>query len=75
MNMKSILTIKKAWETFTNNHPKFPLFLDAVKRTGIKEGTIIAIQITDEEGRVIETNLKITQSDLELVDVIKSIRE
>lgn len=60
---------KSAWETFTRNHPKFPMFLNAVKRDGIKEGTVIAISVIDPDGTKKETNVKVTASDLELLNM------
>lgn len=73
-NMEALFKLKGAWDTFTRNHPKFPKFLKAVLKTGIKEDTIIAISITDPDGKVMDTNLKVTASDLELLETIKNIR-
>ena len=73
MNFDSMLKMKKAWDTFTANHPKFPMFLRALKSTGIKEGTVIAVTITDPDGKVMETNVKVTESDLELYESLKSM--
>ena len=47
------------------NHPKFPKFLQAAS-TAVKEDTLIEIKITTTEGKVIETNLKVKASDIEL---------
>ncbi len=74
MDFSMIMKVRNAWETFRTNHPKFPMFLDAVKRHGIKEGTIIAVTITTPEGENISTNLKVTSSDLELFETLKQIR-
>lgn len=74
MNISAIWKLKGAWEKFTNNHPKFPLFLDAMQRKGIQEGTVIAISFTDVEGKTIETNIKVTASDIELYESLKDLR-
>lgn len=66
MNIGSFMQIKKSWDTFTSNHPKFPKFLQAAG-TAIKPDTIIEIKVTTAEGKVIETNLKVRESDIELV--------
>lgn len=66
MNIGSFMQIKKSWDTFTSNHPKFPKFLQAAS-TAIKPDTIIEIKVTTAEGKVIETNLKVRESDIELV--------
>ena len=72
-NIEAIMKLKKAWDTFRGNHPKFPMFLSAVKKAGIKEGTIIDICITDPNGTKMETNIKVTESDLELYESLKSM--
>ena len=46
-NPGMMFKIKGAWERFIQNHPKFPMFLRAAAATGIKEGYIIEVKITD----------------------------
>lgn len=66
MNLGNLMQLKNSWATFTQNHPKFPKFLHAAA-TAVKEDTLIEIKITTAEGKVIETNLKVKASDIELV--------
>ena len=61
-NPGMMFKIKGAWERFIQNHPKFPMFLRAAAATGIKE-----------EGKTICTNVKLTDSDMDLIDVIKDM--
>lgn len=68
INPVKLMKIKGAWEIFVSNHPKFPAFLHAMKVTGIKEGSIIEIHITDPDGKKISTNIKVQQSDVELLN-------
>ena len=65
MNLGNLMQLKNSWATFTKNHPKFPKFLQAAS-TAVKEDTLIEIKITTAEGKVIETNLKVKASDIEL---------
>lgn len=74
MDIGMIMKLKGAWSTFTANHPKFPMFGRAVMAKGIKEGTIIEINITDPDGTPINTNIKVTQSDIELFEMLKTLR-
>jgi len=74
MNISAIWKLKSAWEQFTREHPKFPLFLDAVQKKGIVEGTVIGISFTDPEGKTIETNIKVTASDLQLYETLKDLK-
>lgn len=66
MNLGNLMQLKNSWTPFTQNHPKFPKFLQAAS-TAVKEDTLIEIKITTAEGKVIETNLKVKASDIELV--------
>ena len=72
-NPGMMFKIKGAWERFVRNHPKFPMFLRAAAAAGIKEGYIIEVKITDTEGKTICTNVKLTDSDMDLIDVIKDM--
>ncbi len=74
MNIPDFLKLKNAWDTFTAGHPKFPMFLNAVRASGIKEGTIIAVSVTQPDGKVIDTNIKVTAADLELFETLKTFR-
>ena len=74
MNPQALMQVMAAWNTFKGNHPKFPAFINAVRNQGIKEGSIIEISITDPDGKKIETNLKINESDMQLFESIKNMR-
>lgn len=67
MNPAKLFKIKGAWDKFTENHPKFPLFINALRSSGIEEGSIIDINITTPEGKIMSTNIKVSQSDKELL--------
>lgn len=69
-----LLQIKGMWTEFTSRHPKLPNFLNAVSQNGIKEGTIIEVQITTPEGKNLASNLKISREDMELFQKIKEMR-
>ncbi|MGB4659428.1 MAG: hypothetical protein WBI07_09625 [Mobilitalea sp.] len=66
MNPAKLLKLKGAWGKFTQNHPKFPQFLRAASSNAVQEGSLIDIKITTTDGRSINTNLKLTASDIEL---------
>ena len=73
INPSMILQIKQAWDAFTGNHPKFPLFLKAVSQKAIKEGSIIEIAITTPEGKTMNTNLRVKQEDMLLFQSIRDM--
>lgn len=69
-----VMKIKGAWDTFTRNHPKFMPFMQAVGREAIGDGTIIEIKVTSSDGKEFNTNMKLTQSDLDLFAEIKNMQ-
>ena len=73
MNPTDIFKIKGMWDQFTANHPKFPMWLNAVSQGAIREDSIIEINVKTPEGDNICTNLKITASDMELFRTISSM--
>lgn len=71
MNPAAIFKIQGMWNQFVQNHPKFPMFLNAVKTKGVPVDSIIEIQVTHPSGEVMKTNIKLTQSDMELIEQLK----
>ncbi len=73
LNPLDLLKVKEAWHVFSANHPKFRPFIHAVAETGVPEGTVIEISFTPPDGKKLETNLKVQESDLELLRIFKGI--
>lgn len=67
MNPMALMKIMNAKNKFNANHPKFGAFLNAAFAGGIQEGTIIEMKVTKPDGETMTTNLKVKQSDLELL--------
>ena len=67
MDIKTMLQMQNAWKAFTENHPKFPAFLKAAQHE-IREGTVIAFTVTTPEGKTIESNLRLSASDIQLIE-------
>lgn len=73
MDFSAIMKIKSAWDQFTTNHPKFMPFMQAVSREAIGDGTIIEVSVKSPDGKTYNTNMKLTQSDLDLFASIKEM--
>lgn len=73
MNPADIMKIMNAKNQFEANHPKFFAFLKAVFQRPIQEGTIIEITVKRPEEEAITTNLKVLQSDLELLKELQNM--
>lgn len=74
MDFKAIMKVRQAWETFVQNHPKFPVFVNAVREKGISEGSVVRIEITNPDGQEMKVALKVKQSDLEMIELLKSLQ-
>ena len=66
-NFGNMMKVMNAWNTFKQNHPKFPAFCSAVSRRGIREGSILEVTYISPEGEKLTTNIKVQASDLELL--------
>ncbi len=73
LNPASVMKIMNAKNKFTENHPKFVAFLGAVFSGGIQEDTIIEISVQKPGEEKITSNLKVKQSDLELLKELQSL--
>ncbi len=73
MNTAAMMKIMGAINTFKGNHPKFVSFLGYVFNGGIPEGTVIEITVTKPGQEAITSNMRVTQSDLDLFDSLKDI--
>lgn len=78
MNFNQIAMIQKlkgCMERFRMNHPKFPLFLNAVSQDALIEGAVVEITVTTPQGKDYCTNIKLKQEDLEFIECLKALRQ
>ena len=73
MNPADLFKIKSAGDKFNKNHPKLLPFFNAAGSKIMTPGTIIEIAVTDPNGEKLETNLKIQESDIELINMLLSM--
>lgn len=72
-NPAAIIQLMNLWSRFRNNHPKFPKFISAVVRSGIKEGSIIEIKVTTADGESFDSNLKVNADDMEMIEQLRNL--
>ena len=75
MNPAALMKIMNAKNEFTNTHPKFVAFCKAVFSRPMEEGTIIEITVTRPGEEPITANMKVLQSDLEMLTELKDITQ
>ena len=73
MKPSAIMKIMNAKNKFVENHPKFTAFLSAVYSRGIDAGTIIEITVTKPGTEPITSNIRVQESDLELLRGLQNL--
>ena len=74
MNPMAMMKISGMIKAFQGRHPRiFSFFQDAANSTGID--SIIEMKITTAEGKVLQTNMKVMQEDLELIAQLKQMQQ
>lgn len=73
MDMGAMLKLMAAKKEFEKNHPKFFSFVKAAFGKGIEADSVIEISVTKPTGETLTTNIKVCQSDLELLETLKTL--
>ena len=74
MNPMLLLQLQKRLGLFQEDHPKVMPFMQAVGNVGITEGTVFAVKVTTPDGRVLESNIKLTANDIETINMMKNAK-
>ncbi len=75
MNPASILKFLSAKKQFEDNHPKFEAFVRMVLSRPLEEGTVLEVTVTRPGEKPMTGNIKLLQSDLELLAELKELSE
>lgn len=75
MNAASIMKLMSAKNQFSKNHPKFEAFLKSVFSRKIEEDTVIEITVTRPGEDPVTANIKVLQSDIELLEELKGLAQ
>lgn len=76
MNLNQLAMLQKlksGMDRFRANHPKFPMFLKAISQDGLKEGTVIEINVTTPEGKNYCSNVKLNADDMDFIETLKNM--
>ena len=75
MNPNMLMKLMSAKNKFTQNHPKFEAFVKTVflGNNAVPEGTIIEVTVTKPGEAPVSANLRVQQSDLELVEELRNL--
>ncbi|MDD4199982.1 MAG: hypothetical protein PHS19_01185 [Eubacteriales bacterium] len=73
LNFQMLATAKKSKEKFMANHPGIQPFLDEVNAKGFYEGQEIAIAVRYPDGTEYKTDVKVTDEDLDMINMLKGL--
>ena len=74
MNPQSAIKVMAAINTFRTNHPKFASFVQIMLNRGVEEDTVLEVTVTRPGEEPLTANMKVMQSDLELLAALKELR-
>lgn len=75
MNPMAIMQLMQRWSVFQSDHPKFVPFVNAVKDTVMKEGSVLEMKVTDPDGKTTTTNIRVTANDVETFRMIAELKK
>lgn len=74
VNPAALLTFKKKIEDFGMRHPRFVSFIQALKGQEMPVGSVIDITVTMPTGETYQSNIKLTEEDIEMLRTIASMQ-
>ena len=74
MNPAAMMKIMNASKKFKKNHPKLINFFQVVFQSGLPEGTVLEITVTKPGEEPMTANMKVLESDLELMEELKNMQ-
>ena len=73
--LSKLQDMKKHWDRFQENHPKFLKFLQAAEKSAVQEGTLIEIRVTAPDGTCLESNLRLKEEDVRMIRDMQAMRD
>ncbi len=70
INPMNLMKLKGRLDVFNRQHPKFSPFCKAVNRQILEPGMILEIKAKGTDGKTLETNLRMTEDDVETLKMI-----
>ena len=73
MNPNIMMKLMSAWGNFQNAHPKVVSYFNMLSKQKLEEGTVIQITVTRPGGEPLTCNMKVLQSDLDMIEDLKQL--
>ncbi len=75
MNPMDMMQFVSRISIFKQQHPKFGAFLSSIANSGVKEGDILEVKYISNEGGERVANIKLTNDDIETLNLLKNMRK
>ncbi|MBR0456364.1 MAG: hypothetical protein IJJ01_06805 [Firmicutes bacterium] len=73
LNFQSLLTFNSAKNKFLSNHPAVQPFIDNLNSRDPEPGQEVAIAVRYPDGTEYKTGVKVTEDDLQLLNLLKEL--
>ena len=74
VNTMQLMQLAERLKIFRQQHPKVLDFVSAMARNNIQPGVIMELRVTDTDGKVSVTNIRLTEEDVETFEILKNIK-
>ena len=55
-------------------HPKVLDFIQVIGRNNLQPGVVLELRVTDLDGKVAVTNMRLTEEDIETIGIIRNLK-
>jgi hypothetical protein len=73
-NPLQFMQLAERLKIFREQHPRVLDFIQAVGRNNLQPGVILELRVTDLNGKVSVTNMRLTEEDVETIGIIKNLK-
>lgn len=73
-NPMQFMQLAERLKIFREQHPRVLDFIQAVGRNNLQPGVILELRVTDLDGKVSVTNMRLTEEDVETIGIIKNLK-
>ena len=74
VNPMQFMQLADRLRIFQSQHPRVIDFLRDVGRNSLEPGVVMELRVTDNNGRTSVTNIRLTQEDMETLEIIKNLK-
>ena len=74
-NPMDMMKLAQRLQIFSSQHPRAIAFLRDTAQNVVQTGTIIEMKVTTPDGHERISNIKLTQEDLETIEILKNLKK